>query len=292
MPTKGKGEPSCKSIEGSPTLAGAHSAKVSTKILWLRAGSRLVTPDFSDKNVCHIYNSSLPREESVDQVSCPLGCSKPPSWTSSICFRQKVWDSNQYVESRRDLADPVSKGLGKDLVSRTWRGMGKVHSFHSFGLYIHNDTMSALGRLQDMFSDTAIQLQPVFAQWIQNTHTLAPGATAPGATASTSLTWGGGDLVAVGGKVALLPIPLGTADFLVHHIHAFTIHVTVNLPIANARLQSTPLPLVSPSEPRTRSLTSFLFLPSGRVTSSSPSCLPASSSYGHGPWFYQHLRFP
>ncbi|THU42504.1 hypothetical protein C4D60_Mb00t05230 [Musa balbisiana] len=55
----------------------------------------------------------------------------------------------------------------------------------------------------------------------------APGITAPGATASTSLTWGGGELVAVGGKVALLPIPLGTADFLVHHIHAFTIHVTV-----------------------------------------------------------------
>ncbi|CAN4125555.1 unnamed protein product [Withania somnifera] len=80
--------------------------------------------------------------------------------------------------------------------------------FHSFGLYIHNDTMSALGRPQDMFSDTAIQLQPVFAQWIQNTHALAPVATAPGATASTSLTW-------------------GTADFLVHHIHAFTIHVTV-----------------------------------------------------------------
>ncbi|PPS13546.1 hypothetical protein GOBAR_AA07027 [Gossypium barbadense] len=99
--------------------------------------------------------------------------------------------------------------------------------FHSFGLYIHNDTMSALGRPQDMFSDIAIQLQPVFAQWIQNTHTLAPGVTALGATVSTSLTWGGGDLVAVGGKVALLPIPLGTADFLVHHIHAFMIHMTI-----------------------------------------------------------------
>jgi photosystem I P700 chlorophyll a apoprotein A1 len=37
--------------------------------------------------------------------------------------------------------------------------------------------MSALGRPQDMFSDTAIQLQPVFAQWIQNTHFLAPGFT-------------------------------------------------------------------------------------------------------------------
>ncbi|KAG9438708.1 hypothetical protein H6P81_021340 [Aristolochia fimbriata] len=62
--------------------------------------------------------------------------------------------------------------------------------FHSFGLYIHNDTMSALGRPQDMFSDTAIQLQPIFAQWVQNTHALAPSATAPGATTSTSLTWG------------------------------------------------------------------------------------------------------
>ena len=40
---------------------------------------------------------------------------------------------------------------------------------HSFGLEIHNDTMSALGRPQDMFSDTAIQLKPIFAQWIQNT---------------------------------------------------------------------------------------------------------------------------
>jgi photosystem I P700 chlorophyll a apoprotein A1 len=99
--------------------------------------------------------------------------------------------------------------------------------FHSFGLYIHNDTMSAPGRPQDMFSDTAIHLQPIFSQWIQNTHASAPGSTAPGATTSTSLTWGGGDLVTVGSKVALLPIPLGTMDFLVHHIHSFTIHVTV-----------------------------------------------------------------
>ncbi|WMV59125.1 hypothetical protein MTR67_052510 [Solanum verrucosum] len=77
-----------------------------------------------------------------------------------------------------------------------------------------------------MFSDTAIQLQPVFSQLKQNNHALAPGVTTPGATTNTSLTWGGGDLVAVGGKVALLPIPLGTVDFFEHHIHAFTIHVT------------------------------------------------------------------
>ena len=98
--------------------------------------------------------------------------------------------------------------------------------FHSFGLYIHNDTMRALGRTQDMFSDTAIQLKPVFAQWVQNIHTLAPGNTTPNALATASYAFGG-DIVAVGNKVAMMPISLGTADFMVHHIHAFTIHVTV-----------------------------------------------------------------
>nr|AYR06245.1 photosystem I P700 chlorophyll a apoprotein A1 [Renouxia sp.] len=98
--------------------------------------------------------------------------------------------------------------------------------FHSFGLYIHNDTMRALGRSQDMFSDTAIQLQPIFAQWVQNIHTLAPGNTSPNALANTSYAFGG-DVISIGNKVAMMPISLGTADFMVHHIHAFTIHVTV-----------------------------------------------------------------
>jgi photosystem I P700 chlorophyll a apoprotein A1 len=98
--------------------------------------------------------------------------------------------------------------------------------FHSFGLYIHNDTMRALGRTQDMFSDTAIQLKPVFAQWVQNIHTVAPGNTTPNALATASYAFGG-DIVSVGNKVAMMPISLGTADFMVHHIHAFTIHVTV-----------------------------------------------------------------
>ena len=98
--------------------------------------------------------------------------------------------------------------------------------FHSFGLYIHNDTMRALGRSQDMFSDTAIQLQPIFAQWVQNIHALAAGNTSPNALTSASYAFGG-DVVAVSNKVAMMPISLGTADFMVHHIHAFTIHVTV-----------------------------------------------------------------
>jgi len=96
---------------------------------------------------------------------------------------------------------------------------------HSFGLYIHNDTMQALGRPQDMFSDKAISLQPIFAQWIQSAHTAAPGTTSPNALATASYIFGG-DAVTLGSKVALMPMNLGTADFMVHHIHAFTIHVT------------------------------------------------------------------
>ena len=97
---------------------------------------------------------------------------------------------------------------------------------HSFGLYIHNDTMRALGRPQDMFSDSAISIPPIFAQWIQNAHAAAAGSTAPNALAGVSEVFNG-SVVAVGGKVAAAPMPLGTADFMVHHIHAFTIHVTV-----------------------------------------------------------------
>merc|ERR1712194_637732 len=52
------------------------------------------------------------------------------------------------------------------------------------------------------------------------------GNTAPNALATSSYAFGG-DVVAVNGKIAMMPITLGTADFMVHHIHAFTIHVTV-----------------------------------------------------------------
>jgi photosystem I P700 chlorophyll a apoprotein A1 len=68
---------------------------------------------------------------------------------------------------------------------------------HSFRIYVHNDTMSAVGRPQDMFADNAIQLQPIFAQWIQ-THM----------------------------DKSLILQKLRTTDFMIHHIHAFTIHVT------------------------------------------------------------------
>ncbi len=111
--------------------------------------------------------------------------------------------------------------------------------FHSFGLYVHNDTMQALGRPKDMFADFAIPLQPVFAQWVQSIHAAAAGAaTAPFVGLPTSPVWTpagitsaanitASQVLAVGDKISAAPIPLGTADFLVHHIFALCIHVTV-----------------------------------------------------------------
>ncbi|MEN9204216.1 MAG: photosystem I core protein PsaA [Thermostichales cyanobacterium BF4_bins_65] len=98
--------------------------------------------------------------------------------------------------------------------------------FHAFGFYVHNDTMQALGRPQDMFSDTGIQLQPIFAQWLQNIHSHVMESTAPLVGAGVSPIFGG-EMITIGNKISMMPMTLGTADFMVHHIHAMTIHITV-----------------------------------------------------------------
>jgi photosystem I P700 chlorophyll a apoprotein A1 len=98
--------------------------------------------------------------------------------------------------------------------------------FHSFGLYIHNDTLEALGRLDDTFSDEAISLKPIFASFIQDLHTNYLDVTAPNSLATASYIFGGG-IVYVDNVISIMPIGLGTSDFMIHHIHAFNIHVTV-----------------------------------------------------------------
>ena len=73
-------------------------------------------------------------------------------------------------------------------------------------MYIHNDTLAALGRREDLFGDDAILFRPVVGllaqSWLLNEGLL-----------SGSVSFIGTRLV-------------GTADLLVHHVHAFTIHVT------------------------------------------------------------------
>jgi len=83
--------------------------------------------------------------------------------------------------------------------------------FHSFGMYIHNDTMQALLRLVDTFSDNTINLRPILAIKLSSF--------------ISSIT--GYHSTAIDGKLSTTYFELGTSDFLVSHIHAFTIHVTL-----------------------------------------------------------------
>ena len=57
--------------------------------------------------------------------------------------------------------------------------------FHSFGLYIHNDTLSALGRSADLFSDSAIVLSPAFGLMFQQLFT--PEIYASGSVVSSGI---------------------------------------------------------------------------------------------------------
>jgi photosystem I P700 chlorophyll a apoprotein A1 len=105
---------------------------------------------------------------------------------------------------------------------------------HSFGLYVHNDAMEALGRTRDMFSDSGLKLEPVFANWLRKIsidgaaeYTRNASNYSPENLEKKTFFVFGGDTISLNGKVAISQIPLGTGDFLVHHIHAFTIHVTV-----------------------------------------------------------------
>jgi photosystem I P700 chlorophyll a apoprotein A1 len=82
--------------------------------------------------------------------------------------------------------------------------------FHSFSLYIHNDSFQGFGRPEDIFHDNSIQLKPVFALAIMK-HTSHF------------------DMQMMLGEKSFYFISqeLGTADLIVHHIHAFTIHVAL-----------------------------------------------------------------
>ena len=46
---------------------------------------------------------------------------------------------------------------GSLLIGTTWHLIG----FYAFGMYIHNDTLLALGRQSDQFGDTGIPFRPV-----------------------------------------------------------------------------------------------------------------------------------
>ncbi len=68
-----------------------------------------------------------------------------------------------------------------------------------------------MGRLEDLISDNGVLMKPIFVNTIWSLRD-------EGSTQFTHL---------LDSRVVTSWQELGTADFLVHHIHAFTIHVTL-----------------------------------------------------------------
>lgn len=82
---------------------------------------------------------------------------------------------------------------------------------HSFGVYVHNDSMLALGRMEDIFCDNSMHVRPIFSSLIWETKGSIAGLNTQVIDGIICYSWQ----------------ELGTGDFMLHHIHAFTIHVTV-----------------------------------------------------------------
>jgi photosystem I P700 chlorophyll a apoprotein A1 len=75
---------------------------------------------------------------------------------------------------------------------------------HAFGIYIHNDTLQALGRPEEMITDNSIMMKPIFANTIWALRNQGSYQYINIVDSRVVGTWQ----------------ELGTADFLIHHIHA------------------------------------------------------------------------
>jgi photosystem I P700 chlorophyll a apoprotein A1 len=83
--------------------------------------------------------------------------------------------------------------------------------FHSFGLLVGNDSIIGLSRPADSFSDSAIQLVPLFSREFSPLFGAA------------NLS----DFLLLDNKTIWGTLDLGTSDFLVQHVDAFTIHTSL-----------------------------------------------------------------
>jgi len=83
--------------------------------------------------------------------------------------------------------------------------------FHAFGIYVHNDTLQSLGRPEDLISDNGVLMKPILAHTIWSLRD----------ESSTQY------IHLMDSRVVTSCQELGTSDFLIYHVHAFTIHVTL-----------------------------------------------------------------
>lgn len=114
------------------------------------------------------------------------------------------------------------------------------------GVYIHSDTMRALSRAPDIFSDTWIPPKRIYPRLIKGLRLLAPNSTTPNALTMVSFVFRRG-VITIGSKIVIMPIKVSTADFMVHNIHVFSTHQTVFSILKMFREACAMLRTISPS---------------------------------------------
>ena len=156
--------------------------------------------------------------------------------SNSILFGHHIYALPIYPYVRPDLLTVLC------LVFRSWRFLiigaftratnswliylGIALGLHSFSLYIHNDTLEPFEREEDMFRDNGIQLKPVFAISYQSCLRILSLDIKMSCLHKKVILMplGRGDITIC---VILMSVELGTGDFIVYHIHAFTIHIAL-----------------------------------------------------------------
>ena len=111
--------------------------------------------------------------------------------------------------------------------------------FHTLGLYVHNDVVTAFGT-----PEKQILVEPVFAQWVQAAHgkllygmdTLLsnPDSIAFTAWPNHGNVWLPGWLAAINNNSNSLFLTIGPGDFLVHHAIALGLHTTTLILVKGA----------------------------------------------------------
>ena len=128
------------------------------------------------------------------------------------------------------IADNNSLGIlnHRDVILGHLLWVSIALGLHSFSLYIHNDTLQAFGRREDIFDDNSIQFKPLFGNLKRRLFFSRFSSCIPlSYLFKLSFPYLSFDIKMLDKKVIKITQELGTADFIVHHIHAFTIHTTL-----------------------------------------------------------------
>jgi photosystem I P700 chlorophyll a apoprotein A1 len=113
------------------------------------------------------------------------------------------WTGSAHLDTVRTILQH------RDVLTTTLIWVCVFLGLHSVTIYLHNDAQQALGREEMMFGDNSIQLKPLFALWLYSFGIFSF------------------DTEVFEQKLVRITAELGTADFMLHHIHAFTIHTTL-----------------------------------------------------------------